>query len=132
MKRTIFNEIKRKFFHIAGLGIPIGYYLVDDKSTALIVMVIVTAVYFGLEILRQFNKKFEKLFISIFSDIMRPEEQKTFTATGYYLISSISTIALFSKTIAIISLLFFILYWGFFILLIPNFRGELKILKVIK
>ena len=109
MKRTIFNEIKRKLFHIAGLGIPIGYYFVDKKSTALIIMLIVTAVYFSIEILRRISPKFEKLFLLNFSDIMRPEERKTITAIGYYLISSILTIALFSKTVAITSLFFLIL-----------------------
>lgn len=109
MIRSIFSEIKRKIFHTAGLGIPIGYYFVDDKSTVLIVMVIVTVVYFAFEILRQISPKFEKLFTWVFSDIMRPEEHKTFTTTGYYLLSAISTIALFSKTVAITSLFFLIL-----------------------
>jgi len=109
MKRTIYNEIKRKFFHLAGLGIPVGYYFVDDKSTSLIIMVIVTSVYFGIEILRRIDPKFEKRFLLNFSPIMRPEERKTITATGYYLISSILTIFAFEKTVAIISLLFLIL-----------------------
>lgn len=109
MTDSIFNEIKRKIFHIAGLSIPIGYYFVDEKKTALIVMALVTVGYFGFEILRQISHKFEKLFIWICSDIIRPEEHKTFTATGYYLLSSILTIALFSKEIAITSLFFLIL-----------------------
>jgi len=105
----MFNEIKRKLFHLVGLAIPIGYYIINDKSKALIIMVMVTAIYFTFEILRRINPKFEKLFILNFADIMRPEERKTITATGFYLLSSILTIALFSKTVAIISLLFLIL-----------------------
>lgn len=109
MKRTIFSEINRKLFHLTGLAIPFGYYLVGDKSTALIIMIIVNVIYFGIEILRKIDPRFEKLFLLNFSHIMRPEERKTITATGYYLISSILTIALFSKTVAILSLLFLIL-----------------------
>lgn len=109
MKRTIFSEIKRKLFHLIGLAIPIGYYLVGDKSTSLIILITVTAVYFGIEVLRRIDSRFEKLFLLNFSDIMRPEEQKTITATGYYLISSVLTIALFGRTVAILSLLFLIL-----------------------
>lgn len=109
MKSTIFKEINRKLFHLTGLAIPIGYYLISDKKTTIIVMIIVNAVYFSIEILRRVDPRFEKLFLLNFADIMRPEEQKTITATGYFLISSLITIALFGKTVAILSLLFLIL-----------------------
>jgi len=109
MSTSIFKELKRKLFHLTGLAIPVGYYFVNDKRIALIIVIILTAVYFSIELRRRIDPKFGERFLLRFSHIMRPEERKTVTASGYYLVSSILTIALFDKTVAIVSLLFLIL-----------------------
>ena len=105
------SELKRKIIHLIGLLIPICYYFFreEDKAIAVIILLLLTAIYFLLELMRIKNKTVEEYFLTHFSSLLRTHEKKKITGTGYYLLSSLLTVLLFKKEIAIACLSFLVL-----------------------
>ncbi len=121
----ILNEIKRKAFHFAGLSIPISYYFVD-RSTAIYVMIGLNIFYFLAEILRFVSPPLRRIFLRYFAPLLRRDEHKRITGTGYYLIGALLSIFLFRKPFAIVSLCFLII-GDFFAALVGVHWGRTKI-----
>jgi len=102
-------EIKRKIVHLATLVIPVGY-TITSKETVLIFLVPFFFCYLSLDLLRHFHSGLASLFRKyFFGRVLREEEKKTLMGSTYFLFSSILTILLFPKSIAIVSLFILIL-----------------------
>ncbi len=102
-------ELKRKAVHLATLVIPIGYSLTSDTAV-LTFLVPFFLLYLAVDLLRHFHPGLASLFRKyFFGKVLREKEEPTLMGSTYFLFSSILTILLFSKPIAIASLLILIL-----------------------
>jgi dolichol kinase len=102
-------EIRRKIVHLATLIIPAGYVMTSQRM----VLVFVIPLFFGLlavDVLRQFHPGLASLFKRLFfGRVLREEEKPNLMGSTYFLFSTILTLLLFPKPIAIASLLILIL-----------------------
>jgi dolichol kinase len=102
-------EIKRKIVHLATLVVPLGYALTSE-DTVLIFLVPFFICFLSVDLLRHFLPGLVSLFRKyFFGRVLREEEGETFMGSTYFLFSTILTILLFPKPIAIPSLLILIL-----------------------
>jgi len=102
-------EIKRKIVHLATLIIPLGYTL-TSKETVLIFLIPLFLCYLFIDLLRHLHSGMASLFQKyFFGRVLREEEKKNLMGSTYFLFSSLLTIFLFPKSIAIASLLILIL-----------------------
>jgi dolichol kinase len=102
-------EITRKIVHLATLVIPVGYALTSEE-TVLIFLVPFFLCFLSVDLLRHFHSGLASLFRKyFFGRVLREEEKPTFMGSTYFLFSTILTILLFPKSIAIASLLILIL-----------------------
>ena len=102
-------EVSRKIVHLSTLSIPIGYALTSEE-TALMILLSLFLGFLLVDLLRHFHRGvaalFEKYF---FGKVLREREKGTFMGSTYFLFSSLLTLLLFPKPIAIASLLILIL-----------------------
>ncbi len=102
-------EISRKIVHLATLVIPAGYLLTSRET----VLVGIIPLFLGLltvDVLRHFHQGTAVLFKRyFFGRVLREEEKPTLMGSTYFLFSTILTVLLFPKPIAIASLLILIL-----------------------
>jgi len=104
------KELKRKIIHLIGLLIPICYYFFRERDPiAIIILLLLTAIYFFLELLRLTNKRAQRYFLTHFSSLLRTHEKQKITGTGYYLLSGLLSVSLFKKELAIACLSFLVL-----------------------
>ncbi len=102
-------EITRKIVHLATLVIPVGYALTSEE-TVLIFLVPFFLCFLSVDLLRHFHSGLASLFRKyFFGRVLREEEKPTLMGSTYFLFSTILTILLFPKPIAIASLLILIL-----------------------
>jgi dolichol kinase len=102
-------EITRKIVHLATLVIPIGYIL-TSKETVLLFLIPFFLCFLSVDLFRHFHSGLASLFRKyFFGRVLREEEQPTFMGSTYFLFSTILTILLFPKSIAVASLLILIL-----------------------
>ncbi len=102
-------EIKRKIVHLATLIIPLGYGLTSEETVLLFLLPFFLC-YLIVELLRHFHSGMASLFQKyFFGRVLREEEKRTLMGSTYFLFSSLLTILLFPKSIAIASLLILIL-----------------------
>ena len=102
-------EIKRKTVHLATLVVPVGYTLTSEE-TVLIFLVPFFLCFLTVDLLRHFHSGLASLFRKyFFGRVLREEEKPTFMGSTYFLFSTILTLLLFPKSIAIASLLILIL-----------------------
>jgi dolichol kinase len=102
-------EIKRKIVHLATLVIPIGYALTSEETVILFLVPFFIALL-SVDFLRHFPSGMASLFDKyFFRRVLREEEKATFMGSTYFIFSTILTILLFPKSIAIASILILIL-----------------------
>jgi len=102
-------EITRKIVHLATLVVPVGYLLTSEE-TVLIFLVPFFLCFLTVDLLRHFHSGLASLFRKyFFGRVLREEEKPTFMGSTYFLFSTILTLLLFPKSIAIASLLILIL-----------------------
>ncbi|MGQ9507760.1 MAG: diacylglycerol/polyprenol kinase family protein [Thermodesulfobacteriota bacterium] len=102
-------EIKRKIVHLATLIIPIGYGL-SSQRFILTFLIPFFLIYLSIDLLRRLHPGVALLFRKhFFGRVLREEEERNLMGSTYFLLSSILTILLFPKQIAIVSLLILIL-----------------------
>jgi dolichol kinase len=102
-------EITRKIVHLATLVVPVGYLLTSEE-TVLIFLVPFFLCFLTVDLLRHFHSGLASLFRKyFFGRVLREEEKETFMGSTYFLFSTILTLLLFPKSIAIASLLILIL-----------------------
>jgi dolichol kinase len=102
-------EIKRKLVHLATLIIPLGYGFTSIE-TVLVILLPFFLCYLAIDLLRHFHLGMASLFEKYFyGRVLREREKRTLMGSTYFLFSSVLTILLFPKSIAIASLLILIL-----------------------
>ena len=94
------DEVVRKLIHLCSLSIPIVYYFIS-KHNALIILSVLTFVFFTIDILRYFSPALAKIFYSIFGFLLRKHEKdnnkKTLNGATYVLLSATICVFLFPK-----------------------------------
>jgi dolichol kinase len=102
-------EILRKIVHLATLVIPVGYALTSEETAILFLVPFFIALLI-VDLLRHFHSGMASLFQKyFFGRVLREEEKSAFMGSTYFIFSTILTILLFSKSIAIASILILIL-----------------------
>jgi len=102
-------EILRKMVHLATLIIPVGYALTSEE-TAILCLVPFFIALLVVDLLRHFHSGTASLFQKyFFGRVLREEEKSAFMGSTYFIFSTILTILLFPKSIAIASLFILIL-----------------------
>ncbi len=100
-------EIPRKLFHLTNLAIPVIYYFIP-KSTALTILIPLTAAFIIVDILRYYHQPTARLFNTFFGFLLRNSErdQNNLRLNGatFVLISAAICIVIFPKLLAIIGL----------------------------
>jgi dolichol kinase len=104
---TLKHELIRKFIHSFALIVPFGYYFFDRKIIlGIIGLGILVAIC--VEILRFHWHVFRELFHGLLGKLLRDHEIIRLTGSTYLLIGCFLTVLLFTKWIALVSLLFLI------------------------
>ena len=102
-------EVTRKIVHLATLSIPIGYVLIPE-DTVLIIVLLLFLGFLSVDLLRHYHSGIATLFRKyFFGKVLREKERPTLMGSTYFLFSTLLTILLFPKSIAIVSLLILIL-----------------------
>jgi dolichol kinase len=102
-------ELQRKIVHLATLLIPIGY-AVASRETVLLFLLPLFFCLLSVDLLRHFHPGVASLFQKyFFGRVLREKERSTLMGATYFLFSSLLTILLFPKPVAIASLLILIL-----------------------
>jgi dolichol kinase len=102
-------EVLRKVVHLATLIIPIGYALVSEETVILILVPFFLALL-SVDLLRLLHPGMAALFQKyFFGRVLREEEKPTLMGATYFIFSTILSILLFPRPIAIFSILILIL-----------------------
>ncbi|MCL2063926.1 MAG: phosphatidate cytidylyltransferase [Candidatus Cloacimonetes bacterium] len=101
-------ELARKSIHISSILLPVAYRYVYDynKKDTLILLLFLTLLSIGIELLRLENKNFQKYFLFIFGVMLRKHEINDFTGASYLLTSAIVCVAFFPADIAFAAMAF--------------------------
>jgi dolichol kinase len=102
-------EIKRKTVHLATLIVPVGYALTSEETVILFLVPFFLALL-TVDLLRHFHPGMASLFRKyFFGKVLREEEKSAFMGATYFIFSTLLSILLFPKSIAIASILILIL-----------------------
>ena len=98
------DEVVRKLIHLCSLSIPIVYYFVS-RTTAIIILGIITFIAIAIDISRYFSPAASKVFYSIFGFLLREHEldtrKKNLNGATYVLISAVLCVIIFPKILFI-------------------------------
>lgn len=103
---TYWDEIRRKTIHLGSAAFPVVYWLTDNRTLMLQILIPLVAFAIVVESARQFSPAVEAFVQSWLGKIMRLEEKRLFTGATYVVISALIMIAFAPKQIAIAALLF--------------------------
>ena len=102
-------EIRRKIVHLVTLSIPVGYALMA-KDTVLFILLLLFLGFLSVDLLRHYHSGIASLFRKYFlGTVLREKEKATLMGSTYFLFSTLLTILVFPKPIAIASILILIL-----------------------
>jgi len=102
------GELLRKLTHIGALSIPAIYYILG-REIILALLGIAFLIASTVDLTRLFGGDRSRHIIhKLFGIMIRPREKKDFTGATYILASSIITILIFEKTIAVLALVYII------------------------
>jgi len=102
------QEYIRKGIHLLNLAIPLLYiYVFTDKWEFLKVLSLITVCFIIIDISRHFVPIVKSTFSFFFNNMLRDHElEGKFTGATWVMIASCISIALFSKPVAILSLIY--------------------------
>tara|TARA_B100000579_G_C22678688_1_gene779217 strand:+ start:297 stop:881 length:585 start_codon:yes stop_codon:yes gene_type:complete len=102
------NEYIRKIIHLFSLIIPMGYlYIINDKYVMVQILIVLNIIFLFFDIARHKIVWIQSIFKYFFNDMLRGHEQKGhLTGATWVLIGSLISILIFTKYVAIISLIF--------------------------
>ena len=103
---TYWDEIQRKTIHLGSAAFPIVYWLTDNRTLMLQILIPLVVFAIVVESARQFSPVVEEFVQRWLGKIMRLEEKRLFTGATYVVISALIMIAFFPSKIAIATLLF--------------------------
>ena len=103
-----FDEYIRKIIHLFSLIIPFGYlYIITDKYLMVQILIVLNIIFLFCDIARHRIVWIQSIFKYFFNDMLRRHELKGhLTGATWVLIGSLISILLFTKYVAIISLIF--------------------------
>jgi dolichol kinase len=102
-------EVNRKIVHLISLAIPIGYAL-TSRETALTVLLLLFLGFLSVDVLRRYHRATSSLFQRyIIGTVLRENETHRLMGSTYFLLASVLVILLFSKPIAMVSVLILII-----------------------
>ncbi|HUL30249.1 MAG TPA: SEC59/DGK1/VTE5 family protein [Thermodesulfobacteriota bacterium] len=102
-------EIKRKIVHLASLIVPVAYALTSEETIILFLVPFFLALLL-VDLIRHYHRGIASLFRKyFFGRVLREEEKFALMGSTYFIFSTILTILLFPKSIAIASMLILIL-----------------------
>ncbi|MDH7514636.1 MAG: SEC59/DGK1/VTE5 family protein [Bacteroidota bacterium] len=98
------GELVRKAIHLCSLSIPVIYFYVS-RSTAIMVLVPLTAAFLAGDLLRLFHKPSYVLYRNIFGPILRPHEsvneRRALNGATWILMSALFCVIVFPKLITV-------------------------------
>jgi len=102
------DEYIRKIIHLFNLIIPFGYlYVITDKDIMIQLLIVLSLIFLFIDISRHRISWVESIFNLLFNRMLRVHELKGhLTGATWVMIGSLITIALFSKPVAVIALIF--------------------------
>jgi dolichol kinase len=104
---AMIGEIFRKLTHLGAIGIPAVYYFFGDVILYFLAAGIMVS--FTIDMIRFYGGEKAKSFITRYLGIMiRPKEKREFTGATCILASSIITILLFDKSVAVLAIAFIV------------------------
>jgi dolichol kinase len=122
------KEIKRKAIHLSSLWIPM-LYLYTDKNLILSLLVPLSILAIMIDLSRKYIGPLNNFINELIGDLMRDDEKTSdsFSGATYLFMSSTLTIFIFTKEVAIFSLLVLMISDSF-AALIGKKIGRIKIL----
>ena len=102
------QEYIRKCIHLLNLVIPLSYfYVFTEKWEFLIILSLITLCFIVIDISRHFVPLIKSIFSFFFNKMLREHELKgKLTGATWVMIASCVSITLFSKPVAILSLVY--------------------------
>lgn len=101
---NVTSEVLRKVLHLSFIIVPVSYYFFS-KEEILPIILILAILVIGIDLARHFNHKLQFVFCKFFTKFMRSSEVKGITGASFMMIAAVLVITIFSKVIAITSLL---------------------------
>jgi acyl phosphate:glycerol-3-phosphate acyltransferase len=99
------SEVRRKAFHLSGIVIPIGYYLVPAPKGK-IILIILTLTAIVIDVVRLNEPRVRTFFYYLFGKIVRDHEKYNLLGSSYILLASLLCAYAFARPIAIVSMAF--------------------------
>ncbi|NBX93676.1 MAG: hypothetical protein EBQ85_10650 [Proteobacteria bacterium] len=97
----------RKFYHLMmGLMCFSLYAFVLNREEALLALLLIGGSFMMADVLRLKSSTMNTLILKYFGKIMRREELRSISGNSFYILGLIVVVALFSKTIVLLSVLF--------------------------
>jgi dolichol kinase len=103
----LLSEIRRKSFHLCGLIVPAGYYLMP-QSIGRVVLLVLTVVALAIDVVRLHEPRVRTFFFYIFGKIVRDHERFNLLGSTYLLLAALICSFAFDRPIAIASMTFLI------------------------
>ena len=102
------NEYLRKLIHSCNLFIPLAYLILfTDKLQMVSILIVLSLICLFIDVARHKIRWIRLIFETLFGNMLRSHEMDgKLTGATWVMIGSVITIALFSKPVAIISLIF--------------------------
>ena len=98
------NELLRKSIHLCSLSIPVAYVYLT-RETMLTILVPLTVLTVGVDLLRSFNGAVFRMYRSIFGPILRNHEQTlgkvTLNGASWVFLSALACVLVFPKLITV-------------------------------
>ena len=103
-----FDEYIRKLIHLFSLIIPFGYlFVITDKYVMVLILIVLNIIFLFCDIARHRIVWLQSIFKYFFNDMLRGHELKGhLTGATWVLIGSLISILIFTKYVAVISLIF--------------------------
>ncbi len=107
LRRSKEGVIARKLIHYSAVGIPLAYYYLFEKKTALYLLLAASIIVIFSDVLRMIGPKSRRLYWRLFGWMSKKRELKhEFTGASYMLVGSLLVVLLFPKNIAVTALIF--------------------------
>jgi dolichol kinase len=110
---TIQREIRRKSFHLlAGLGIPVIYYvfmLLGQQVLAKWILLAATVSILVIDLIRLKHMFARIIFLDIFGPLLRKHEISALTGATYLMISSLVCFYMFRDSVALLAISYLVI-----------------------
>ncbi|MDM7914225.1 MAG: diacylglycerol/polyprenol kinase family protein [Candidatus Eisenbacteria bacterium] len=99
------SELRRKAFHLTGMVVPIGYYLIPERIGKELLLYL-TLVALVLDVIRLNEPRVRTVFYYLFGKIVREHERHNLLGSTYVLIAGLLCAWAFERPIAIVAMAF--------------------------